>query len=158
MADYFKFTASDGFITGAFGLTGPEILAVTRWQNTQLAYDFSFHTMHTAGHPIYMCKEGDHGQRSMTKIDLKGKTAGQLAMVNAGKIDADMQADAAEVVGANLAAFQRMAATYYTGANTATPSAPAQTSVKCSKCKSEIGYVAVGAHGKRVCPKCKTWN
>ena len=158
MPVYFQFESTDAQVTDAqYGLSGTEIAAVTVWQDTSLDYDFSFHSSHESGHPIYICKSSDHGQRNMPKIDLKGKTATGLSMVNAKKLTKNQKEDANAVVAANLTEFQKMARLYYDGAPTVTtaPVVTAPATVYCRHCNRDITRVQPNTWGKVFCPGCK---
>lgn len=157
MPVYFNFTSDDAVVTDLqTGLSGTEIQAVETWQDTALNYDFSFHETHESGHPVYVCKSSGHGQRNMPKVDLKGKDATQVGMVNQNKLSKKQREDALAVITANLAEFKKLARNYYEGVPEIGEEEP--VSVKCSNCDREIGWVALNNSGKRVCPKCKKWN
>ncbi len=162
MADYFYWSATTAFLTGTGGLAATDIAAVTSWQNTALDYEFSLHTMHTAGWPIYVVNKtrakGGRGEKNMPKLDTKGKTAAQLAFVNGAKLLDTQSADALAVVGANLALFQQLARNYYEGIPAPTVAVVETVQCKGSKCGKDITHVAAGDNGKRVCPHCKQWN
>jgi hypothetical protein len=158
MPVYFSFTRTDPFVKNLKrGLSATEIRAVTRWQNTDLEYDFSFHELHTAGHPVYVCKNDGHGQRNMTKADVKDKTADQIGWVNGEKLLKKQLEDAGAVLGDNLAAFQKLAKNYYEGVDDLpVPNIPAPR-LNCRQCNADITNVKV-TKGKRVCPSCSKWN
>ena len=159
MPVYFSFTSRDPFVKNLKrGLSATEIRAVTQWQDTSLDYDFSFHELHTAGHPVYVCKSDGHGQRNMPKVDLKGKRADQLGFVNGEKLLDTQRADAGAVIVANIAAFQKLAKNYYEGVDDLpVQNIPAPT-INCRQCNADITKVAKGKGGKRVCPSCSKWN
>lgn len=157
MPVYFSFTADDPVVKNKKrGLSGTEILAVTRWQTTELDYHFSFHELHTAGHPVYVCKSSDHGQRKMTKADVNGKTVDQVGFVNGEKLEKKQLDDAKAVIAENLAAFQKLAKNYYEGVDDI--QAPKNvTEILCKQCKKSLTGVKP-TKGKLVCPHCSKWN
>jgi hypothetical protein len=155
MAVYFNFTNGDDHITQ--NLTATEISGVTTWQDTSLDYDFSFHEMHEAGYPLYVCKSSGHGQRNMPKIDTKGKTS--ATFVNGEKLTKAQREDAKAVVNANWALFAKLAREYYDPPTTAPVVTPTSIACKNPKCGIDIPLSqGTNADGYYVCPKCGKWT
>jgi hypothetical protein len=111
MADYFQFTQDSAYLKER--LSPADLQRVTRWQNG--IYDFSFHTMHEAGWPLYIIEPGKRGMRDRPKINLKDKTAAQAEILE-GKFDnKQVGLDAKAVAVANWALFQTLARMFYEG-------------------------------------------
>lgn len=116
MAEYFHFLEDDEFITKS--ATAEEIGDVTVWQATNLNYEYSFHTMHDAGWPVYIIESGQRGQRNRPKINVKDPGT-RLTMVGKYMPAALVQADSLAVVAANLELFQKLTKDYYEGVEVA---------------------------------------
>lgn len=111
MATYFRFAKDDEYVKEH--LTEEEIKEVKRWQSQKLDYEFSFHTQHEAGWPLYIIEPGQRGRRNRPKINLKeptyqileGKSLSSQSIGN----------DAKEVAKASLTELQKLASAYYEG-------------------------------------------
>lgn len=136
MTVYFQFTSTDPFVTGAYGLTGPEITAVKTWQNTIHDYVFSFHTSHDKGWPVYVTNRKG---KNMSKFNLNSSTP--TAFVDNGSVSKAEYEDAQAVINANLEVFKKMAKNFYEGIPDNKP-----TAKKCS---------CGGAIFKNRCLSCK---
>lgn len=158
MPVYFNFTSTDSWLRDKkYGLPGSVLKAITVWQDTALDYDFSFHELHTAGHPVYVCKTDGHGGRNMPKIDTFEKSADELDFVNKDKLLKTQREDALKVVRANLEAFNILTEKYYGGVENKVEKKVEIATLSCKQCKADITHVKP-VKNKRVCPNCSKWN
>ena len=67
MPQFFEFKRNDPYVTQH--LTRGEIAGVRRWQSDLLAYQFSLHTQHEAGWPVYL-SEPNGPNRNLPKINV----------------------------------------------------------------------------------------
>jgi hypothetical protein len=116
--DYFKFTSDSPYIQPP-KITQNEFTGIHVWQRLW-SYEFSFHTQHEAGWPVYIVETGKRGQRDRPKINVKDKTSEECAILN-GQYwdDVGNGEEAKQVVIANWQVFQKLASLYYEGANNA---------------------------------------
>ena len=141
MADYFTFEAGSPYLVPK--LTTEEIVAIRTWQNPVLTYEFSFHTLHEAGWPVYIIEEGQHGQRNRPKINIKDKTSNQAVILEGEFADNNVGTDARQVMVANWAVFQKLARLFYEGA------APPPV-VVLPRYVAEYGCQTANCHGRIV--------
>lgn len=109
MATYFHFLKDDEYIKER--LSKEEIEAVKKWQSPKLDYEFSFHTQHEAGWPLYIIEPGQRGKRNRPKINLKVPTYEILEGKNL--INAAVGKDAKDVARNNIGVLQQLAEEYY---------------------------------------------
>jgi len=109
VATYFHFLKDDEYIKER--LSKEEIEAVKKWQSPKLDYEFSFHTQHEAGWPLYIIEPGQRGKRNRPKINLKVPTYEILEGKNL--INAAVGKDAKDVARNNIGVLQQLAEEYY---------------------------------------------
>ncbi len=109
MATYFHFLKDDAYIEEH--LSEEEINAVKKWQNPKVDYEFSFHTQHEAGWPLYIIEPGQRGKRNRPKINLKVPTYEILEGKNLNNVAVGK--DAKDVARNNIGVLQQLAEEYY---------------------------------------------
>ena len=112
MTVYFKFKKSDPYLKQQ--LSVQELAKITRTQ-IRADYEFSFHTMHEMGWPVYIIETGKRGVRNRPKINLKDKQSHQAVMLNGDFDESRSGQEAKGIVIANWAIFQILAKKYYEG-------------------------------------------
>jgi hypothetical protein len=112
MPAFFKFTRTSEYVLDQ--LTGDLFNAVETWQDERLDYEFSFHTQHEAGWPVYLV-EPDGPSRNLPKINVKVPTKPPKLLQEASVQKPAVSEDFTAVVRANIPAFQALADLYYTG-------------------------------------------
>ena len=114
MTVYFKFKKNDSHIVK--NLSSQEITKVVKTQ-LRTDYEFSFHTMHESGWPVYIIESGKRGVRSRPKINLKDKQSHQAVILSGDFDESRVGQEAKDVVVANWAIFQKLAKLYYEGSD-----------------------------------------
>ncbi|MCU7917199.1 MAG: hypothetical protein KZQ95_02435 [Candidatus Thiodiazotropha sp. (ex Epidulcina cf. delphinae)] len=83
------------------------------WQ--KLTYEFSFHSQHELGWPVYIIEKDKRGVRKRPKINLKGKSSQQAKILEGTFDNNKVGQEAKKVVVANWVAFQKLAKAFYEG-------------------------------------------
>ncbi len=115
MTVYFKFKKDDSHIVE--NLSSQEITKIIKTQ-IRADYEFSFHTMHESGWPVYIIESGKRGVRNRPKINLKDKESYQAVILSGDFDQSKVGQEAKDVVVANWVIFQKLAKLYYEGSET----------------------------------------
>jgi hypothetical protein len=111
--EFFEFKRNNAYVIRH--LTAGEITGVRRWQSDRLNYQFSCHTQHEAGWPIYLSEPNGPG-RNLPKINVRVPTNPPALLQGASVRDNAIGLDFREVITANIPLFQKLAEAYYEGA------------------------------------------
>ena len=148
MADYFQILSGDVYL--ALITTTQQMLNIVKQVDT--SYEYSFHTMHEKGCPLYVTPKGRRG-KNMAKMLTEGKSA--ASWITVGKLNRKQKNNAITCANSNWALMCQLAQNYYkpTDEEIISPKG------RCKKCATVFDDISTFTpapfnEGYWVCPKC----